>query len=309
MPRSNSSSPCALEESCKSGHSALTRRRKIIVLAILTAVIVMWSRSYRHTELDNAVLLSGLGPGGDVSDAVARHLPDDFDMAIKALWDFRFEAGDRYVGATHRRRPVPVLNEVNELERSAISYFNWMLDSYDARLIRPFYRRIPRAVLPEDFITVWAVEDLWARLLNDIPTNGDDVIYGFNIDDVMPGRGGDDELYGGLGNDTLDGGLGNDTLDGGAGNDTVKGMGGNDVLFGGSGADTFAFNLDDGADTIEDFEDGVDVIRFEIAGLTLADLTITADGDDAVITYDEGDSIRLSDMSTEDLGASDFAFV
>ena len=138
--------------------------------------------------------------------------------------------------------------------------------------------------------TVWTVENLRARLLVDAATDGDDVIHGFDS------------------GDTIAGGLGNDTLYGGKGNDTLTGADGDDVLFGGDGADTFEFNIDDGADTIEDFEDGVDTIRFGIEGLGFADLTITDDGDDALIAYSEGDTIRLSDTNSEDLTASDFAF-
>ena len=138
--------------------------------------------------------------------------------------------------------------------------------------------------------TVWTVEDQRARLLVDLATDGDDLIHGFD---------GDDAIVGGLGADTLHGGRSDDTLTGAAGDD---------VLFGGAGADTFVFNADDGADTIEDFEDGIDTIRFEIAGLGVSDLTITDDGDDALITYDGGDTIRLSSTSSEDLSASDFAF-
>ena len=138
--------------------------------------------------------------------------------------------------------------------------------------------------------TVWTPENLRARLLVDLATEGNDTIHGFDGDDAMAG------------------GLGGDTLHGGRGNDTLTGAAGDDVLFGGAGSDTFVFNTDDGDDTIEDFEDGVDSIRFGIAGLTFSDLTITDDGDDALITYDGGDTIRLTDTSSEDLTASDFAF-
>ena len=139
--------------------------------------------------------------------------------------------------------------------------------------------------------TVWALEDMRARLLVDLATDGNDIIHGFDSNDAMVGGPGDDTLHGGKGNDTL------------------TGSDGDDVLFGGAGADTFVFNTDDGDDTIEDFEDGVDTIRFEIADLGFAGLTITDDGDDALITYDGGDTIRLTDTDSEDLTASDFTFV
>ena len=256
------------------------------------------------------------------------------------------------------------------------------------------YAFIERIVFADG--TEWALQDLRARLLLDLATDGHDVIHGFDGDDSIVGGLGDDTLYGGDGSDTVkgmagndvlhggdgdddlfggddddvlhgsqgadsfDGGTGNDTIDfsystydadvdlatgqvvfstghterlvsienvvgtrgdnaitgsdtantlnGGNGNDTLTGGAGNDILFGAAGADTFVFNTDDGADTIEDFEDEVDTIRFGISGLTFADLTIADDGDDALITYDGGDTIRLTDTSSEDLTASDFAF-
>ena len=138
--------------------------------------------------------------------------------------------------------------------------------------------------------TEWTPADLRTNLLLALATDGNDVIDGFDTDD------------------TLEGGLGNDTLDGGRGNDTLTGGGGNDVLVGGAGADTFVFKVNDGVDTIEDFEDGTDIIRLTKSGLTFDGLTITNDDGDAVITYDQGDSIRLEDVSVDDLSASDFAF-
>ena len=117
-----------------------------------------------------------------------------------------------------------------------------------------------------------------------------------------------ENVIGTRGANTITGTDGANRLDGAAGRDTLEGAGGSDVLVGGAGADSFVFGADDGIDTIEDFEDGVDIIRFKIAGLTFAGLTITEDGDDVLIAYDAGDSIRLTDMSTEDLNASDFAF-
>ena len=173
--------------------------------------------------------------------------------------------------------------------------------------------------------TVWTTAELRGFLL--AGTDGDDTIRGFDVadaiaggagndtlhgedgDDTLEGGAGNDKLYGGSGHDTLDGGAGDDLLDGGFGNDTLTGGTGNDVLVGGFGNDTFVFNANDGADTIKDFDDGTDTIRFEITGLTFSRLTITEDGDDVLISYDAEDTIRLQDMDTEDLSASDFAFV
>jgi Ca2+-binding RTX toxin-like protein len=103
--------------------------------------------------------------------------------------------------------------------------------------------------------------------------DGDNVLVGDAPNDELFGNGGDDILYGDDGDDTLDGGDGNDDLFGDAGDDTLVGSGGSDYLDGGDGNDTlisefrqprtdqqtnlpddFAFDKDDGSDTILDFD-------------------------------------------------------
>ncbi len=110
------------------------------------------------------------------------------------------------------------------------------------------------------------------------------------------------------GANTITGTAGANRLDGHNGNDTLVGAGGADTLLGGLGADTFVFRADDGADTIEDFEDGSDTIRFEIADLGFSDLSISDDNGDAVVGYDTDDSIRIANTSASDLEAGDFVF-
>ncbi|MDO9179481.1 MAG: hypothetical protein Q7U16_14365, partial [Agitococcus sp.] len=101
------------------------------------------------------------------------------------------------------------------------------------------------------------------------------IVYSFAGNDVMNGSTADDLLFGGAGNDTLDGGDGADTLRGGAGDDILGGTGlsidigyynvwgvgtfyptagntyeggtGADTLNGSCRADTYLFNLGDGA--------------------------------------------------------------
>ncbi len=68
-------------------------------------------------------------------------------------------------------------------------------------------------------------------------------------------------------NDTLRGGTGSDSLAGGAGNDILAGGLGNDVLTGGAGQDYFTFNaVNEGIDTISDFQTTVDAIYISRAG-------------------------------------------
>jgi Ca2+-binding RTX toxin-like protein len=88
-----------------------------------------------------------------------------------------------------------------------------------------------------------------------VPTNGDDVIFGtpgpdvinalggrdivcsIGGADVIDGGSGNDFLFGLNGDDTIHGGSGNDNIDGGEGNDTLFGDGGNDEVHGSDGDD------------------------------------------------------------------------
>lgn len=93
------------------------------------------------------------------------------------------------------------------------------------------------------------------RQMRDLFLQADNVIQLSDRKDVFNSGAGDDRMRGGLGNDMLTGGTGEDTLSGGRGRDTLKG---------GSDADSFLFDVAAGfknADTILDFEDGVDRIQ------------------------------------------------
>ena len=70
-----------------------------------------------------------------------------------------------------------------------------------------------------------------------------ETITGTDYDDVIYGNGGNDTLYGENGNDILSGGTGHDRLEGG------------------SGDDTYVWNLNDGIDTISDYQ-GTNKIKF-----------------------------------------------
>ena len=150
---------------------------------------------------------------------------------------------------------------------------------------------------------------------------GHDELYGGEGDDYLSGGGGNNLLYGGAGDDTLSSSTGNDTLygdeandtlDGWKGNDTLYGGAGDDVLDGGEGSDTFVFAAGHGNDRIRDFADGEDLIDLaQLSGIAgFDDVTITADGNDAVIdlTAHGGGTIRLQDFDVADLDAEDFVF-
>jgi len=112
--------------------------------------------------------------------------------------------------------------------------------------------------------------------LDEVPTEGDDVIRGTAGADVINALGGDDiicglqgddtinagdgfdKVFAGAGNDTINGGTGNDFLVGGDGDDTIFGGNGNDRLQGGLGADDL--NGDGGSDRIAG-NNGNDILR------------------------------------------------
>lgn len=96
--------------------------------------------------------------------------------------------------------------------------------------------------------------DLQERFLNEMRTNGDDTITGFQD------------------NDTIDGGAGNDTINGHNGNDSLIGGAGRDVLTGGWDRDIFVFRKAAGelgigvqSDRITDFS-RADGDRIQLAG-------------------------------------------
>ncbi|WP_052055796.1 PD40 domain-containing protein [Myxosarcina sp. GI1] len=91
--------------------------------------------------------------------------------------------------------------------------------------------------------------------LNDL----DNTVGGLeNSNDVINGRGGNDILLGRSGNDILRGNDGDDFLDGDTGNDRLDGGAGNDRLFGGKREDRFVVRVQEGTDTIFDFQNGFD---------------------------------------------------
>lgn len=160
----------------------------------------------------------------------------------------------------------------------------------------------------------------------------DNTINGTSDDDNINGKGGNDTLNGNAGNDTVSGGDGNDSIDGGEGDDTIYGGDGDDTITGGSGedvivggrgddvmsagnnstTDTFVIRDGDGNDTITDFDPGEpDIIRFDMAEMsTFQDVLdrMTVDGDDVIITYDNGSTLRLTNVDPDDIGSGNFEF-
>ena len=143
---------------------------------------------------------------------------------------------------------------------------------------------------------------------------GNDVIWGDRGNDTLKGGGGGDELFGGRGNDRIFGGAGSDWMSGGWGKDTLVGGAGDDVLQGGAGAskDVFVFTGDSGDDRIEDFQDGLDLIRFDRTGGDFSDLVIVDSGAEVLIMLGASKITLLDGTGTldaADLTAADFLFV
>ena len=165
---------------------------------------------------------------------------------------------------------------------------------------------------------------------------GNDIIDGGSGDDILRGdlndsspqdniAGGDDIIFGGDGNDRIGGKSGNDILSGDAGDDFIWGDDGDDILMGvtgndvlvgdngsgGSGSDLFVFGNGDGTDTIVDFEVGIDRIGLVEGELTFEDLTITQDGNNALLgVTSSGETIAvLNGVQSSALGEDSFAVV
>lgn len=171
---------------------------------------------------------------------------------------------------------------------------------------------------------------------------GNDVLFGNAGNDVLNGGEGADVLDGGDGNDTLDGGRGADVLRGGAGNDTLggapnsfdagyfvsnthptqyidpgagntyEGGTGNDTLRGTSRADTYLFNVGDGADLIYEVEvsgqptNQQDVVRFG-AGIAPSDIQVSRTGTDLVLRHLNGtDSVTVKGWFNNSQGGTQY---
>ena len=111
------------------------------------------------------------------------------------------------------------------------------------------------------------------------------------------------EVWGVEGADNLTTGSGADRLNGGIGDDT---------LTAGGGADEFVISaLGSGADTVTDFQDGLDLIRIYGIGVAdeFSDLVVASNGSGGtLITLPDGSTITLTAIDPTDIDASDFIF-
>ena len=118
---------------------------------------------------------------------------------------------------------------------------------------------------------------------------------------------------GGGGNDTIIGNAVNNTLTGGLGDDRLEGRGGRDTMIGGAGSDTFVFSLHDGIDTVADFQTaaGDTILLSGFTGVSsYQDLLshLSQVGSNSVLSFGNGDTLTLQNVSLSSLDASDFQF-
>lgn len=139
------------------------------------------------------------------------------------------------------------------------------------------------------------------------------VTVNLNLGTASDGYGNTDSL------NSIEGVIGsdfNDTLIGNDGGNAFEAGAGDDSISGGAGADNFVLsddgnnNADFGLDTISDFnsaEDTIDVTQFSNFQ-SYSELDISQDGSDTLITFDAGNILRLSNVSSGSLNDSHFNF-
>ncbi|WP_191060199.1 calcium-binding protein [Geminicoccus harenae] len=138
---------------------------------------------------------------------------------------------------------------------------------------------------------------------------GNDRVEGGSGNDDLFGEEGRDNIIGGTGRDCLSGGEDSDRLQGGSGSDMIIGGPGNDSAQGGRNGDIFVVSQGDESLTILDFEQGLD--KIVLAGFGVEDVSELeledATGGGTLILLDD-DSVRINDVSPDDLSNADFAF-
>ena len=107
---------------------------------------------------------------------------------------------------------------------------------------------------------------------------GNDTFLLSGKNDTIAGGAGSDNIKASGGDDRLSGNSGSDTIDGGAGADVITGGSGHDVLTGGTEVDSFVFGIKDGADTITDYDQTLDILQLNVG---TSGLGFTLDSDTA----------------------------
>ncbi|NBZ88693.1 beta strand repeat-containing protein [Stagnihabitans tardus] len=132
---------------------------------------------------------------------------------------------------------------------------------------------------------------------------GGDTISGFRI---VLGSGLDDSLGGDSAENTLRGGAGNDVIRGLGGADLIEGGTGDDTLEGGLGPDRFLMGAGFGADRIEGFVPGQDIIDLSAFDIYFEELSLTTTGADTEVLLPTGERILLAGLTEVQALAFDF---
>ncbi len=142
--------------------------------------------------------------------------------------------------------------------------------------------------------------------------NHHDKLYGANGNDVLntSASEGFNVLRGENGNDILQAGV-HDTIFGGQGNDIISFLQGENEATGGKGNDQFQlanYRLPVEPNTITDFKPGKDMLTInQVRDInSFADLTLTQDDDDVVVSFGDQDIAILEDLDVDELSAANF---
>ncbi|WP_158969049.1 calcium-binding protein [Chachezhania sediminis] len=127
---------------------------------------------------------------------------------------------------------------------------------------------------------------------------GRDKLFGGNGADEARGDAGNDRVFGGKGADELFGNGGQDLVSGGDGADFIDGGKGNDNLMGGADGDVFCFRTGSGADSIYDFEAGLDMVEIAKGANRFGQLVFDAFEDGVQVSFSNV-SIFFADMTLD----------
>jgi subtilisin-like proprotein convertase family protein len=116
---------------------------------------------------------------------------------------------------------------------------------------------------------------------------------GWTIFDARGGTGNDRIVISGNSADLVSGGDGDDWIDAGLGKDRITG---------GAGRDTIVVRVGSGIDTVTDFQDGLDLIRFE--GITT--VTVAAVSGGVRLSWGTADSLTLTGAALAQISAADY---
>jgi len=126
--------------------------------------------------------------------------------------------------------------------------------------------------------------------------------FSFTTDLTIKGSRFGDRLVGGSGDDVILGKKGNDIIHSGSGDDLVRGGRGHDVFFNDVALDH--------RNIIQDFEDGIDLIRVtKNSGFDAIKITALNSGEDTLIELSGGTKIVLRDVASTSIDATDFDLV